>query len=78
VLDVTEHNWTRDEFALGTWGMLKPGQLSGYGADLYRQEPPVFFAGSDIARGWSGFIDGAIETGLRSADQVATYLKGAV
>jgi len=77
VLDVTEHNWTRDEFALGTWGMLKPGQLSGYGADLYRQDPPLFFAGSDIARGWSGFIDGAIETGLRSADQVATYLRGA-
>ncbi len=74
VVDSTEHNWTRDEFSRGTWAMLKPNQLSSYGPDAFRQEPPVFFGGSDIARGWSGFIDGAIETGLRSGDEMHTYL----
>jgi monoamine oxidase len=77
VLDATEHNWTRDEFSRGTWGMLKPRQLTEYGADLYRQEPPVFFGGADVARGWAGFIDGAIETGLRTADQAMAYLREA-
>ena len=27
----------------------------------------IVFAGSDIANGWSGFIDGAIESGFRGA-----------
>jgi monoamine oxidase len=26
----------------------------------------VLFAGSDLADGWAGFIDGAIESGLRA------------
>ncbi|WP_308364796.1 FAD-dependent oxidoreductase [Streptomyces sp. ISL-86] len=28
------------------------------------------FASSDIASGWSGWVDGAIESGLRAAAQV--------
>jgi monoamine oxidase len=31
----------------------------------------VIFVGSDIANGWSGFIDGAIESGLRGASTVS-------
>ncbi len=26
----------------------------------------MFLAGSDLATGWAGFIDGAIETGIRA------------
>jgi monoamine oxidase len=74
VLDSVEHSWTRDEFSCGTWGVLKPGQLTGCGPDIYRQQPPLFFAGSDIARGWAGFIDGAIETGLRTSTEVIGFL----
>ena len=33
---------------------------------LRRPEGPVLLAGSDLAAGWSGFIDGAIESGLRA------------
>jgi monoamine oxidase len=29
----------------------------------------VTLAGSDIANGWSGFMDGAIESGLRAGAQ---------
>lgn len=74
VIDATEHNWTRDPYSLGTWPMLKPGQLTRYGEDLYEPQPPIFFAGSDVAQGWAGFIDGAIETGLRSAREVMAFL----
>jgi monoamine oxidase len=34
-------------------------------------EGRVLFAGSDIANGWSGFIDGAIESGLRTGAHAA-------
>ena len=30
---------------------------------MQRPEGAVVFAGSDIANGWAGFIDGAIESG---------------
>lgn len=76
VVAATEHNWAQDPYSQGTWPMLKPGQLSRYGRDLYEQRPPVFFAGSDVAQGWAGFIDGAIETGLRSAREALEYLAG--
>jgi monoamine oxidase len=31
---------------------------------MRRPEGGVLIAGSDVANGWSGFIDGAIESGL--------------
>jgi monoamine oxidase len=33
---------------------------------MRRAEPGLVFAGSDLADGWAGFIDGAIESGLRA------------
>jgi monoamine oxidase len=38
-------------------------------------ERRLVFAGSDLADGWSGYVDGAIESGLRAALQVQTLLK---
>jgi monoamine oxidase len=35
----------------------------------------VILAGSDIANGWAGFIDGAIESGLR-AGRLTVALSG--
>jgi monoamine oxidase len=38
-------------------------------------EGGLVFAGSDLADGWSGYVDGAIESGLRAARQVRALLK---
>lgn len=35
----------------------------------------VLFAGSDIANGWGGFIDGAIESGMGAAHGAASMLQ---
>ena len=61
------HDWVADEFARGTWSMYRPGQLTGSLRELQRPDGRVVFAGSDVANGWNGFIDGAIESGLRAA-----------
>ena len=37
----------------------------------------MLFAGSDLANGWNGFMDGAIESGLRAARSVAQVLQAA-
>jgi len=76
VVDVFAHDWTRDEFSLGTWAAHRPRQISRYLSELQRPEGRVVLAGADIADGWSGFIDGAIESGLSAARVVRTILTG--
>jgi pseudooxynicotine oxidase len=67
VIDATAHDWLADEFSRGTWAIHRPGWYEHHHAAMRRPEGAVVFAGSDIANGWSGFIDGAIESGLRGA-----------
>jgi monoamine oxidase len=74
VVAVHAHDWTADEFARGTWSMYRPGQLTRHLAELQRPEGRLVLAGSDVASGWNGFIDGAIESGLRAGREVAEIL----
>ena len=59
---------------MSTWSWYKPGQMSSSLAPLQKPEPPLFFASGDIADGWRGFIDGAIESALTSVRHVQEYL----
>jgi monoamine oxidase len=71
------HDWTADPFAGGTWSVFRPHQLTRYLRELQRPEGRLFFAGSDVASGWNGFIDGAIETGLRVGQKVVQRMRSA-
>jgi monoamine oxidase len=71
VLDVTAHDWLADEFANGTWAIHRPGWYTTYHRQMQQPEGRVILAGSDFANGWAGFIDGAIESGLRTGKQAA-------
>ncbi len=66
VLDATSHDWLADEFSRGTWCIHRPGWYEHHHAAMRRPEGNLILAGSDIANGWAGFIDGAIESGLRA------------
>ena len=67
VVAATATDWLGDEFSRGTWAIHRPGWYTTHHADARRPEGRIAFAGSDIANGWSGFIDGAIESGFRGA-----------
>ncbi|HEU5477167.1 MAG TPA: NAD(P)/FAD-dependent oxidoreductase [Gaiellaceae bacterium] len=66
LIDATWHDWLADEYARGTWAIHPPGWYTRHHAEMRRPEGRVLLAGSDIANGWSGFIDGAIESGLEA------------
>jgi monoamine oxidase len=68
IVDATAHDWLADEFTRGTW-------YSRHHAAMRQPEGGLVFAGSDFADGWSGYIDGAIESGLRAARQVRALLQ---
>jgi monoamine oxidase len=76
IVAVTGHDWWTDEFSRGTWSVFRPGQLSALPA-LQAPHGRVVFAGSDVAGGWNGFMDGAIESGLRAARSVTQLLQTA-
>ena len=67
----TAHDWLADEYARGTWAIHPPGWYTRHHAEMRRSEGRILLAGSDLANGWSGFIDGAIESGLEAGARAA-------
>jgi monoamine oxidase len=74
VTEVTAHDWMKDPLSRTTWMTHRPGQLTRDLAGLQQPAGVVHFASSDNASLWGGFIDGAIESGLREARRVAAEL----
>ncbi len=70
LLEIAAHDWTRDPFSMGTWFAPRPGQITRYLPEFRRPEGRLWFATGDIASGWSGTIDGAIESGLRVSREI--------
>jgi monoamine oxidase len=66
LVDATWHDWFADAYARGTWAIHPPGWYTHHHAEMRRPDGRVLLAGSDLANGWSGFIDGAIESGLEA------------
>ena len=67
----TAHDWLADEYARGTWATHRPGWYTRHHAEMRSPAGRVLLAGSDLANGWSGFIDGAIESGLETGARAA-------
>lgn len=63
------HSWQRDPWSRAAWAEPTPMQDAQLGSALARAEGPVHFAGEHIsgARGW---MNGAIESGLRAATEI--------
>lgn len=74
VLEVTGHGWMSDIHSKTTWQIQRPGQLTSYLQAQQDRTGAVYFASSDYANIWAGFIDGAIESGLRAAREIAAEL----
>jgi monoamine oxidase len=74
-LAATAHDWLADEFSRGTWAIHRPGWYTNYHAEMQRPEGAVLLAGSDFANGWAGFMDGAIESGLRAGVKTLGLLR---
>jgi len=68
------HDWINDPYSRQMWTMLKPGQLTGLLPQMQCPEGLVHFAGTDVANGWAGYFDGAIESGFTAARAVAIGL----
>jgi monoamine oxidase len=66
---VHAHDWARDPYSRGTWSFLRPGQIHDAWSALRAPERTVHFAGAHTAQHWQSFMDGAIESGHRVAEE---------
>jgi monoamine oxidase len=75
IVSYRAQQWGADSNARRGWGLRRPTQLLRRLPALQQPYGRVVFAGADITSGRSGaFIEGAVETGLRAARQVAALV----
>ena len=75
VMETVSYRWDLDPFSQGTWCGFGPGVLSKYYEALREPEGNVYFASGDSATAFRGFMEGAIESGVRVAKDVNNALK---
>jgi monoamine oxidase len=71
VLGYVDRDWSAEPFTRGCYGAhLPPGAWSVYGPALREPVGRIHWAGTETAEHWTGYIDGAIESGQRVAAEV--------
>ena len=66
-----EHDWSEDPWTRGCpVGFMAPGVLSMYGPALRTPVGRIHWAGTETAEVWNGYMDGAVTSGLRAAQEV--------
>ena len=70
-VDYVDVDWSAERFTRGCYGgHLPPGAWTAFGPALTAPVGRIHWAGTETATTWSGYIDGAIESGERVADEV--------
>ncbi|ULE33518.1 flavin monoamine oxidase family protein [Mycobacterium sp. IDR2000157661] len=77
-IDYLDHCWGAEPFAPGgPTAAVPPGSWTTYGPWLRKPVDGIYWAGTETAEKWTGFLDGAVRSGLRAADEVHRALAGA-
>jgi monoamine oxidase len=77
VEDFVAQDWQKEPWTRGCYGAhLPPGAWTQFGPALRAPIGPIHWAGTETAVVWSGYMDGAIESGERAAREVQLALRG--
>jgi monoamine oxidase len=70
-----DKSWAEDPWTRGCYvGYFPTGVLTGYRDAIRRPVGPIHWAGTETATEWSGYMDGAVQSGERAADEVLAEL----
>jgi monoamine oxidase len=74
-IDYTEQDWTKERWTRGgPTAIHGPGSLVPFGPSVRRPHGRVHWAGTETATYWSGYMDGAVSSGQRTAAEVLAKL----
>ncbi|MEV6102392.1 flavin monoamine oxidase family protein [Nocardia sp. NPDC051981] len=66
-----EKDWSAEEFTRGCYGAhFAPGVWTSYGDVLREPIGRVHWAGAEYAVEWNGYMEGAVRSGRRTADEI--------
>jgi monoamine oxidase len=68
--DFRSTTWELDTFARGGYAVFGPGFRPEWRAELSRAFGRIAFAGDHTSRKWQGYMNGAVESGLRAAREI--------
>ncbi|MQY05543.1 flavin monoamine oxidase family protein [Actinomadura macrotermitis] len=70
-VEFVEFDWLAEPWTRGCFsGHLAPGGWTGFGRALRAPAGVLHWAGTETATRWSGYFDGAVQSGHRAADEV--------
>lgn len=70
-----EKDWSADPWTRGCpTGIMPPGVLSTFGPALRSPAGEIHWAGTETATVWTGYMEGAVRSGERAADEVLAAL----
>uniref|UniRef100_A0AAR2IVF8 Amine oxidase n=1 Tax=Pygocentrus nattereri TaxID=42514 RepID=A0AAR2IVF8_PYGNA len=69
-----EKNWCEEEYSGGCYtAYFPPGILTQFGKVLREPVGRLYFAGTETATEWSGYMEGAVQAGERASREVRDY-----
>ena len=70
-IDYVEKDWAEEEWSGGCYGgRTPPGALTQLGPALREPHGVVHWAGTETAEVWNGYMDGAVRSGIRVAEEL--------
>ncbi|XP_028418305.1 probable flavin-containing monoamine oxidase A [Dendronephthya gigantea] len=74
-LDFAIKDWCQDEWSGGCpVGIMTPGGITQFGDVLRKPCKRIHWAGTEMGSVWRGYVDGAVESGIRTAQEIAKKL----
>lgn len=74
-IDFVEKDWSAEQFSRGCYGAhFAPGVWTSYGEVLRKPVGRLHWAGAEHAIEWNGYMEGAVRSGRRTADEVLAAL----
>ena len=71
---LTVMDWPGDPLVRGSYTFPAPGQLTRFGAALRDTDGPISFAGEHCSTAFTGYMEGALESGVRVGTRLAAHL----
>lgn len=66
-----EQDWIKEEWSKGCYvGHMPPGVMTAFGDSIRQPCGRIHWAGTETATHWVGYLDGALQSGVRAAQEV--------
>ncbi|XP_053562468.1 amine oxidase [flavin-containing] A [Bombina bombina] len=66
-----EKDWCKEQYSGGCYtAYFPPGIMTQYGSIIRKPVGKIFFAGTETATTWSGYMEGAVQAGERAAREI--------